>query len=200
LRKIAQHRPGKSCVPDAADHAFVCLPGDRFRRDSGFVVIAALICMRPRRFSLGFQPFSSLAGLALLGLPLATGAQLKAPSGSDPLMPQRFAYAAAADPAGPRISTYALTPAQDDRDALTLRAKRWSSATLVELPRDAAPGTYQRPRYALGFRSEVLRSWLKEAGVDAHTCIAPVLRLRTKLSSEGDLSGALWLYARCSFN
>lgn len=143
---------------------------------------------------------SRLAGLVLLGLPLATSAQLKAPAGSDPLLPQRFAYAAAADSAVSRASTYALPPAQDDRDAPpALRAKRWSSATLVELPRDAVPGTYQRPHYALGFRSETLRSWLKEAGVDAHTCIAPVLRLRTKLSSEGGLTGTLWLYARCSF-
>lgn len=156
--------------------------------------------MRPSRFLLGLQPLSSLAGLALLGLPLATSAQLKAPADPDPLMPQRFAYAATAAPAGSRVGTYALPAAQGDRDAPpALRAKRWSSATLVELPRDAVPGTYQRPHYALGFRSEALRSWLREAGVDAHTCIAPVLRLRTQLSSQGDLTGALWLYARCSF-
>ena len=155
--------------------------------------------MRPSRLLPGFQPFFTLAGLALLGLPLATGAQLKAPADADPLLPQRFAYAAA-NTAAPRIGTYAPPRTQDDRDALpALRARRWSSATLVELPRDAVPGTYQRPHYALGFRSETLRGWLKEAGVDAHTCIAPVLRLRTKLSSQGELSGALWLYARCSF-
>jgi len=68
------------------------------------------------------------------------------------------------------------------------------------MPRDTMPGRYQRPGYALGFRSEALRGWLKEAGVDAQTCIAPVLRLRTKLSGDGELSGALWLYVRCSFN
>lgn len=156
--------------------------------------------MRPSRFLLVLRPLSTLAGLALLGLPLATGAQLKAPADADPLLPQRFAYAAAANASAPRISTYALPRTRDDRDALpALHAKRWSAATLVELPRDAVPGTYQRPHYALGFRSETLRGWLKEAGVDAHTCIAPVLRLRTKLSSQGDLTAALWLYARCSF-
>ncbi|MFN3565312.1 MAG: hypothetical protein ACK4V1_04920 [Burkholderiaceae bacterium] len=156
--------------------------------------------MRPSRLVPGFQTFFSVAGLALLGLPLAAGAQLKAPADADPLLPQRFAYVAAANTAAPRIGTYALPRTRDDRDALpVLHAKRWSSATLVELPRDAVPGTYQRPHYALGFRSETLRGWLREAGVDAHTCIAPLLRLRTKLSSQGELSGALWLYARCSF-
>jgi hypothetical protein len=152
--------------------------------------------MRPGRLSLRCRPFGSLVALALLALPLAAAAQLK----TDPLTQQRFGYVAAADAFAPRIGAYAPPPAPDERDVPpALRASRWSSASLVELPRDAMPGRYQRPRYALGFRSEALRGWLKEAGLDAHTCIAPVLRLRTKLSGEGDLSGALWVYARCSF-
>ena len=157
--------------------------------------------MRSGRLSLRFRPFGSLVAHALLVLPLAAAAQWKVAVDSDPLMPQRFAYAVAPDAFAPRIGAHAPQSAPDERDALpALRANRWSSASLVEMPRDAIPGRYQRPRYALGFRSEALRVWLKQAGVDAQTCIAPVLRLRTKLSGEGELSGALWLYARCSLH
>lgn len=156
--------------------------------------------MRLRRLSLRCRPFGSLVAHALLALPLAAAAQLKVPADSDPLMPQRFVHAVPADAFAPRIDGHAR-PTPDERDALpALRANRWSSASLVEMPRDAIPGRYQRPRYALGFRSEALRNWLKEAGVDAQTCIAPLLRMRTKLSGDGDFSGTLWLYARCSFN
>ena len=157
--------------------------------------------MRSGRLSLRFRPFGSLVAHALLVLPLAAAAQWKVAVDSDPLMPQRFAYAVAPDAFAPRIGAHAPQSAPDERDALpALRANRWSSASLVEMPRDAIPGRYQRPRYAVGFRSEALRVWLKQAGVDAQTCIAPVLRLRTKLSGEGELSGALWLYARCSLH
>jgi hypothetical protein len=72
-----------------------------------------------------------------------------------------------------------------------------AGARLVEVPRTDAPGTYSRPHYALGFRSETMRSWLNGVGVDATSCLAPVVRLRTKFSSSGQVSGTLWLSARC---
>lgn len=71
-------------------------------------------------------------------------------------------------------------------------------ARLIEVPRDASPGTYGRPRYALGFRSEALRKLMNEIGIEANSCLAPVVRLRTKISGEGDVSGAIWIYARCT--
>jgi hypothetical protein len=77
----------------------------------------------------------------------------------------------------------------------------WSSARLVEMPRNdtpgTAPGSYSRPRYALGFRSQALRSWLNGLGIEATTCLAPVVRVRSKISSEGGLSGTLLISARC---
>jgi len=156
--------------------------------------------MRSGRLSLRCEPFGILVAHTLLALPLAAGAQLKAAADSETSMPQRFAHAARAEAFAPQIGDHAR-PAPDERDALpTLRASGRTSASLVEMPRDTMPGRYQRPHHALGFRSEALRGWLKEAGVDAQTCIAPVLRLRTKLSGDGELSGALWLYVRCSFN
>lgn len=144
-------------------------------------------------------PWIGLVAHALLAVPTAA-AQSKAAADFDALMPKHFAYSVPADALVKRAGGHARS-APEERDALpALRANRWISASLVEMPRDAIPGRYQRPRYALGFRSEALRNWLKEAGVDAQSCIAPVLRMRTKLSSDGDFSGALWLYARCSFN
>jgi len=79
----------------------------------------------------------------------------------------------------------------------TASPSAWSAARLVEVPRNDAPGTYSRPHYALGVRSESMRTWLNGLGLDATTCLAPVMRLRSKLSSEGQLSGTLWLSARC---
>lgn len=85
----------------------------------------------------------------------------------------------------------------------TRAAKPWQTARLVEVPREApAPGQqqkYNRPRYALGFQSQSLKTLLANAGMDPHACLAPMIRLRTKVSQEGDVSGSFWLYARCSF-
>jgi hypothetical protein len=71
-------------------------------------------------------------------------------------------------------------------------------ARLVEVPNHAAPGSHARPRYALGFRSDAMRGWLNGLGLDATSCLAPMVRLRSKISSDGDVSGSIWLYARCS--
>jgi hypothetical protein len=73
-------------------------------------------------------------------------------------------------------------------------------AALIELPRNQIPGQYSRPHYALGVRSTRVKRWMEGIGLDADTCLAPVLRMRTKLSSDGDLNGALWVYARCTFH
>ncbi len=158
--------------------------------------------MHPGRRSLRCRPIGYLIAQAWLALPLAAAAQSKAPADPQPL--QRYGYeavaVAVAAPAAPGGSHVAGAVRTGRGELTALGATRWTSASLIELPRDAAPGRYQRPHYALGFRSETLRGWLKDAGLDAQTCIAPVLRLRTKLSGDGALSGALWVYARCSFH
>lgn len=157
--------------------------------------------MRLARFSLRCPTLRHLVCCAVTAVPIAAAAQLKAPgdAAADYPTPARFASAPHGDDVAPRADGHALPAGSADRPAApALRASRWSSARLIEMPRDTKPGQYSRPHYALGFRSEAMRGWLKEAGLDADTCIAPVLRLRTKLS-DGALSGALWVYARCSF-
>ncbi len=74
-----------------------------------------------------------------------------------------------------------------------------SGARLIEVPAEVIPGRYTRPRYALGFRSQAMKTWVQSMGLDADSCLAPLVRGRLSLSPNGDASGRLMLYARCSF-
>jgi hypothetical protein len=74
-----------------------------------------------------------------------------------------------------------------------------SSATLLEMPPDFRPGgRSSRPHHALGFRSTLAETWLREQGVDASRCYLPLIRARTRISNGGGASSAVWVYARCS--
>lgn len=72
---------------------------------------------------------------------------------------------------------------------------------IFETQREFKPGQPQRirPRLSLGFRSNALRNGLESIGIDADTCMAPVFRLRGKLSSSGDVNSTFWVSARCTF-
>jgi hypothetical protein len=155
--------------------------------------------MRPAPVPLRHNPFGGLAALALV-LPLSAAAQMQAPSAAAYLSgQQRDGHEAVAEAPQLRAGDHSVGSARAGRGELpSLGTSRWSSARLIELPSDAAPGRYQRPHYALGFRSEALRGWLKDAGLEVQTCIAPMLRMRTKVSGQGELSGAVWVYARCA--
>lgn len=75
---------------------------------------------------------------------------------------------------------------------------RTSRARLVEMPADVIPGRYTRPKYALGFRSHGMKKFANSLGLDAHTCLAPLVRARINFSQDGDAGGRLMLFARCS--
>lgn len=72
-------------------------------------------------------------------------------------------------------------------------------ATLVQLPGYSLPGQPSRPRHGLGIRSHQLEAALNDVGIEARHCLAPVVRMHTKLSSGFNLSGTLWVYLRCTF-
>lgn len=76
-----------------------------------------------------------------------------------------------------------------------------SSVQLFETPHDINPGQPPRrsPRLAIGFRSEGMRHAMGMIGIDAHTCMAPIVRLRGKMANDGGVSGTFWVSARCSF-
>lgn len=86
------------------------------------------------------------------------------------------------------------------RRRLRLAAQPGWSAALVEFPENAPSGQPRRPRHGLGVRSQLLESTLQEVGIGARHCLAPVVRMHTKVSSSFDVSGTLWVYARCTFN
>jgi hypothetical protein len=71
-------------------------------------------------------------------------------------------------------------------------------ATLVEFNSHAMPGQPRRAQHGLGVRSHQLESALNAVGFEARHCLAPVVRMHTKLSSSFDVSGTLWVYLRCT--
>jgi hypothetical protein len=73
-------------------------------------------------------------------------------------------------------------------------------AALVEMPADQIPGQVTRPKYALGFRSEGMKQFAKGMGLDADTCLAPLIRGRVSFTPSGDGSARLMVFARCSFH
>jgi len=73
------------------------------------------------------------------------------------------------------------------------------SVQVIEQPRDPVTGAYRRPKIIVGLPSDTMKSWLKASGITAERCLLPMVRARAKLNEEGEASGALWLYARCTF-
>ncbi len=99
-----------------------------------------------------------------------------------------------------------LTPARETGAAAAPDTPRFIAtgsgssprARLVEMPADVIPGQYARPKYALGFRSHGMKKFAHSIGLDAHTCLAPLVRARVNFSQDGDAGGRLMLFARCS--
>jgi hypothetical protein len=125
-------------------------------------------------------------------------AQLRAPADTgliDPL-PMRSALTEAGQPPAP-----SLTLPTTARAALTPSQPAWESTvrsiSLVELPNYSLTADRPRPHYALGFASDAMRNWMNDIGIDAGTCTAPIIRLRTRIES-GEFRGTLWVHARCS--
>ena len=75
---------------------------------------------------------------------------------------------------------------------------RGLGATLVEFKPHTMPGQSARAHHGIGIRSYQLESALNDIGIEARHCLAPVVRMHTKLSSGFDLSGTLWVYLRCT--
>jgi hypothetical protein len=100
------------------------------------------------------------------------------------------AMAVAADPPSP-AETRRPEPAYGASAART---------TLLEMPADIVPGRYSRPKYALGFRSDTMKGLARDMGLDADTCLAPLVRARVSLSQDSGGSGRLMVFARCTFH
>ena len=73
------------------------------------------------------------------------------------------------------------------------------SVQVLEQPRDPVTGAWRRPKIIVGLPSNAMKSWLKAGGITAERCLLPMVWARAKLSDDGEASGSLWLYARCTF-
>ncbi len=70
---------------------------------------------------------------------------------------------------------------------------------VLDQPVDPVTGAYKRPKVVIGVPSETVANWLKSNGIAAERCLLPMLRARARVSDEGEASGSLQLFARCTF-
>ena len=77
-----------------------------------------------------------------------------------------------------------------------------SSLGLYEYKRPGElPGQYTKPHYALGLHSDVMREALSLTGLEAESCVAPMVRLRARETSITGAAGiSMTVLARCSFH
>jgi hypothetical protein len=73
------------------------------------------------------------------------------------------------------------------------------STVQLDMPRYDSSGNYVRPKFYLGMQSDKMRNWMNSSGLAADKCMLPMLRARTRMSGDGEVSGTLWVYARCTF-
>jgi hypothetical protein len=68
-------------------------------------------------------------------------------------------------------------------------------------PVGAAEGQYTRPHYAFGLQSELMRDALSLVGLEAESCVAPMLRLRMRQTTITGATGiSMSVFARCKFH
>lgn len=94
---------------------------------------------------------------------------------------------------------HAAPPPGDDNGRRWRDYSMLGGAVQLEAPRPTIDGTYKRPRIIVGLPSESMKSWMNSAGFTTEKCLLPMVRARARLNNDGEASGALWLYARCTF-
>jgi hypothetical protein len=77
----------------------------------------------------------------------------------------------------------------------------FSSMGLYEYKRiGEVQGQYAKPHYAVGLHSELMREALALTGLEAESCVAPMLRLRARETSISGATGvSMTVFARCRF-
>jgi hypothetical protein len=108
-------------------------------------------------------------------------------------------YGAARLPAPHAVAPPASAPAGEPPQAHARPPDGGSRFALIELAPDRNPlERNKRPHHALGYRWHAAEAWIREQGLDVQTCYLPLLRLHTKIRSDG-ASGTFWILGRCSF-
>jgi hypothetical protein len=107
------------------------------------------------------------------------------------------ATAAAGPSAQPALHSEAFVPST--APPISYSTTVLGSTLQLDLPRYDASGKYIRPKFYVGKKSDSMRNWMNSAGISADKCMLPLVRARTHMGGDGDVSGSLWVYARCSF-
>lgn len=93
------------------------------------------------------------------------------------------------------------TTAPKPIDPYAFKRGLFSSLGLYEYkPASGAPGQYARPHYAFGMQSELMRNALSLTGLETESCVAPMVRLRTRQTTITGATGvSMSVLARCTF-
>jgi hypothetical protein len=157
-----------------------------YRRTSGAAVAAAVVVL------VAAQP-----ALAQMRAEMVSETALR-PSGLMAAPP------VAESQAGPALARSGLsTPRSEILVSPTTLPTSYSTQFLgstlqLDLPRYDASGTYVRPKFYVGMKSDSMRNWINSTGLSAERCMLPMVRARTHMSGDGEMSGTLWVYARCT--
>jgi hypothetical protein len=94
------------------------------------------------------------------------------------------------------------TTAPKPIDPYAYRRGLFSAMGLYEYkPKGAAEGQYAKPHYALGLHSDLMRDALSLTGLEAESCVAPMLRLRARQTTVTGANGVtMTVLARCTFH
>lgn len=94
------------------------------------------------------------------------------------------------------------TTTQPPIDPYAYKRGLFSSMGLYEYkPMGETPGQYTRPHYTLGLHSDLMRDALSLTGLEAESCIAPMVRLRARQPTATGANGvSLTFLARCAFH
>lgn len=93
------------------------------------------------------------------------------------------------------------TTAEKPIDPYAYKRGLFKSLGLYEYkPAESVEGRYSRPHYAFGLHSDLMRDALSFTGLDAESCIAPIVRLRTRQAVlTGNTGVSMAVFARCTF-
>jgi hypothetical protein len=73
------------------------------------------------------------------------------------------------------------------------------STVQLDMPRYDSSGKYVRPKFYVGLQSDSMRNVMNSTGLAADKCMLPMVRARTRVSGDGEVTASLWVYARCTF-
>jgi hypothetical protein len=150
----------------------------------------------------------TLVATLLVGVAPIAIAQVRAEAAADSVLRPTHLLTAAPTPEAPAAiisprSTLATSRSEafapDTALPISYSTTLLGSTLQLDMPRYDSSGKYVRPKFYVGMHSDTMRNWMNSTGLAADKCMLPMLRARTHMSGDGEVSGTLWVYARCTF-